>query len=87
MRKIFISFVALLCVAQMMWAGSVTPAANIPTYWASANGKSGATLWSAISAQTNVGYSSIGYNGLWTAYATTDVYPADSTGKAGKKSC
>ncbi len=75
MRKIFISFVALLCVAQMMWAGSVTPAANIPTYWASANGKSGATLWSAISAQTNVGYSSLGYNGLWTAYATTDVYP------------
>lgn len=84
MRKIFISFVALLCVAQMMWAGSVTPAANIPTYWASANGKSGATLWSAISAQTNVGYSSLGYNGLWTAYKTTDVYPADSTGKAGK---
>lgn len=84
MRKIFISFVALLCVAQMMWAGSVTPAANIPTYWASANGKSGATLWSAISAQTNVGFSSLGYSGLWTAYKTTDVYPADSTGKAGK---
>ena len=84
MRKIFISFVALLCVAQMMWAGSVTPAANIPSYWASANGKSGATLWSAISAQTNVGFSSLGYSGLWTAYKTTDVYPADSTGKAGK---
>lgn len=75
MRKIFISFVALLCVVQMMWAGSVTPAANIPTYWASADNKSGAALWSAISAQTNVGYSSLGYNGLWTAYATTDVYP------------
>lgn len=75
MRKIFISFVALLCVAQMMWAGSVTPAANIPSYWASADNKSGAALWSAISAQTNVGYSSLGYNGLWTAYATTDVYP------------
>lgn len=24
------------------------------------------------------------YNGLWTAYQTTDVYPLDSTGKAGK---
>jgi len=66
---------ALLWVAQMMWAGSVTPAANIPSYWASADNKSGASLWSAISAQTNVGYSSLGYNGLWTAYATTDVYP------------
>ena len=66
---------ALIWVAQMMWAGSVTPAANIPSYWASADNKSGAALWSAISAQTNVGYSSLGYNGLWTAYATTDVYP------------
>ena len=66
---------ALLWVAQMMWAGSVTPAANIPSYWASADNKSGAALWSAISAQTNVGYSSLGYNGLWTAYQKTDVYP------------
>ena len=24
------------------------------------------------------------YDGLWTAYQTTDVYPSDSTGKAGK---
>jgi len=74
MKKISIYF-ALLFAAQMMWAASVTPADQIPTYWASANGKSGATLWSAVSTQTNVGYSSIGYNGLWTAYATTDVYP------------
>ena len=75
MKKSFISFLALLFVAQMGWAASVTPAAQIPTYWASANGKSGATLWSAISTQTNVGYHSLSYNGLWTAYATTDVYP------------
>ena len=75
MKKSFISFLALLFVAQMGWAASVTPAAQIPTYWASANGKSGATLWSAISTQTNVGFHSIGYSGLWTAYATTDVYP------------
>jgi len=75
MKKTMILGFALLWVAQMMWAGSVTPAANIPSYWASADNKSGASLWSAISAQTNVGYSSLGYNGLWTAYATTDVYP------------
>lgn len=73
MRKYL--FIALACVAQILWAGSVTPPANIPSYWSSADGKSGAALWSAVSAQTNVGYSSIGYNGLWTAYATTDVYP------------
>jgi endonuclease I len=75
MKKTMILGFALLWVAQMLWAGSVTPAANIPSYWASADNKSGAALWSAISAQTNVGYSSIGYSGLWTAYATTDVYP------------
>ena len=75
MKKTMILGFALLWVAQMMWAGSVTPAANIPSYWASADNKSGAALWSAISAQTNVGYSSLGYSGLWTAYATTDVYP------------
>ena len=75
MKKHFLSFVALLFAAQVMWAASVTPADQIPTYWASANGKSGANLWQVISTQTNVGYSSIGYNGLWTAYATTDVYP------------
>lgn len=84
MRKIFISFVALLCVAQMMWAGSVTPAANIPAYYADADGLAGKQLWTAISSITNRGFSSLGYNGLWTAYKTTDVYPADSVGKAGK---
>ena len=84
MRKIFISFVALLCVAQMMWAGSVTPAANIPAYYADADGLAGKQLWTAISSITNRGFSTLGYSGLWTAYKTTDVYPADSTGKAGK---
>ena len=84
MRKIFISFVALLCVAQMMWAGSVTPAANIPAYYADADGLAGKQLWTAISSITNRGFSSLGYSGLWTAYKTTDVYPADSVGKAGK---
>ena len=84
MRKIFISFVALLCVAQMMWAGSVTPAANIPAYYADADGLAGKQLWTAISSITNRGFSTLSYNGLWTAYKTTDVYPADSVGKAGK---
>ena len=75
MNKHIISVFALLMLAQMTWA-AVTKPADIPAYWASANGKSGATLWTAISAQTNVGYSSIGYKGLYSAYRQTDVYPA-----------
>ncbi len=88
MQKHIVSFVALVVLAQGAWAGAgnnpVTPPANIPSYWASADGKSGSALWSAVSAATNVGYSSIGYSGLYDAYKKTDVYPADSVGKAGK---
>lgn len=84
MKKHFISFLMLVFAAQMLWAASVTKPEQIPAYWSSADGKSGKELWTAVSAQTNAGYSSLGYNGLWTAYKTTDVYPADSTGKAGK---
>ena len=77
--------VAVLCFwSASIFAKSVTPAANIPSYWSSVDGKSGAALWSAISAQTNVGYSSISYKGLYSAYLKTDVYPADSTNRVGK---
>ena len=84
MKKSFVSILALLFVAQIGWAATVTPAADIPAYWASANGKSGSELWSAVGTQTRVGFSTLGYGGLWTAYQKTDVYPADSVGKAGK---
>ena len=84
MRKLMILGFALIWVAQMMWAGSVTPAAQIPAYYADADGLAGKPLWTAISSITNRGFSSLGYNGLWTAYKKTDVYPADSVGKAGK---
>ena len=67
----------------MLWAASVTKPALIPAYWSSADGKSGKELWTAVSAQTNAGYSSIGYKGLYTAYLKTDVYPAGHP-KAGK---
>ena len=83
MKKLSIFF-ALVFVAQVIFAASVTPAADIPDYWESVNGKSGEALWKAISAQTNYGYKSIGYNNLYNAYQKTDVYPADSTDKAGK---
>jgi len=76
MKKHFFSFLMLVFAAQMLWAASVTKPELIPAYWASADGKSGAALWTAVSAQTNKGYSSIGYKGLYTAYLKTDVYPA-----------
>lgn len=83
--KKHILFLAALCMSSlMMLAATVTPPADIPAYWASVDGKSGATLWSAVSAATCKNYQSIGYKGLYSAYLKTDVYPADSVGKAGK---
>lgn len=83
MKKHFFSFLMLVFAAQMLWAASVTKPEQIPAYWSSADGKSGKELWTAVSAQTNAGYSSIGYKGLYTAYLKTDVYPAGHP-KAGK---
>ena len=84
MKKHFLSLIALVMVAQIGFAASVTAPADIPAYWSSVDGKSGAALWTATSSATAKGYKSIGYDGLYTAYNKTDVYPADSVGKAGK---
>ena len=62
--------------------GATSPA-NLPTYYSSLNGKSGTTLFSAVHSVSKVGYSTLSYGGLWTAYKTTDVYPAGHA-KAGK---
>lgn len=77
MKKTLLSFFALLCVAQWIYAASVTAPADIPAYYSSVDGKSGSNLWSAISSTANRGFSSLSYNGLWTAYKTTDTYPTD----------
>ncbi len=88
MNKHFFLFsltVSVICfLSAEAFAASVTPADEIPAYWESVDGKSGVDLWKAVSAQTNKGFSSIGYNGLYNAYLKTDVYPSDSVGKAGK---
>ena len=84
MKKHIITFLALLLAAPWIFAGTVTPAADIPSYYSGVDGKSGSNLWSAVSSVTNKGFSSIGYNGLYNAYLKTDVYPSDSVGKAGK---
>lgn len=92
MRKLFILCIlsfsaAVLCPA---FAKPVTSPADIPAYYANANGKSGTSLYKALNTITNVGFSSLGYDGAITAYQTTDVYPSDPShpdyvpGRAGK---
>lgn len=77
MQKHTIFVLALVLVAQLGWAANVTAPSDIPAYWSSVDGKSGSELWSAVSSATNKGFKSLGYNGLWTAYKTSDVYPSD----------
>ena len=80
MKKTMILGFALIWVAQISWAlKPVTAPADIPAYYANANGKSGRNLYNALNTITNVGFSSLGYDGAITAYQTTDVYPSDPT--------
>ena len=65
---IFCGFFALTITAK-----SVTPAASLPTYYKDIDGKSGKTLFDAVHVVAKVGYSSLGYSGLWTAYQYTDL--------------
>ena len=65
---VFCSFFALAITAE-----TVTPAALLPTYYQQIDGKAGKKLFDAVQTVTKVGYSSLGYKGLWTAYKTTDV--------------
>ena len=55
-------------------AKSVTPAASLPAYYESIDGKSGKALFDAVQKVTKTGYSSLGYDGLWDAYPYTDVH-------------
>ena len=55
-------------------AKSVTPAASLPTYYKDIDGKAGKTLFDAVQKVTKLGYSSLGYDGLWGAYPYTDVH-------------
>lgn len=75
MRKHFFLIALALCV--QVWAATVTAPANLPQYYSTyINNKSASTLFTGVHNVAKVGYSSLSYNGLWTAYATTDVYPA-----------
>ena len=64
---ILCSFFALAIAAK-----SVTPAASLPTYYEDLQGKSGKSLFDAVQKVTKEGYTSLGYDGLWGAFKTTD---------------
>ena len=66
-------FVVCSLFALALVAKSVTPAASLPAYYEDLQGKSGKSLFDAVHVVAKVGYSSLGYKGLWTAYKTTDV--------------
>ena len=70
-RFILLTTIFLLTISAI--AKSVTPAASLPTYYKDIDGKSGKSLFDAVHVVAKVGYSSLGYSGLWTAYKTTDV--------------
>ena len=53
-------------------AKSVTPAASLPAYYEDLQGKSGKSLFDAVHVVAKEGYSSLGYDGLWSAFKTTD---------------
>ena len=75
MKRCFfsISIIFLLLVAVSLQAKIVTPAGQLPTYYASMNGKSSKSLFDEVHAIVKVGYSSLRYKDLWTAYQTTDL--------------
>ncbi len=50
-----------------------TLAAPKSGHYVNLDGKSGKTLFDQVSSIANKGYKSLGYNGLWTAYASTDA--------------
>lgn len=90
MKRHILLLGALVMAWQVLWAATVTAPADIPAYYANANGKSGTSLYNALNTITNVGFKSLGYDGAITAYQQSDVYPSDPShpdyvaGKAGK---
>lgn len=77
MKKHFLSLLALILVAQILWAVD-------QSYYATINNTQGTTLRDNLTTITLAGPQNMSYAKLWTAYYTTDVYPTDSVGKAGK---
>lgn len=83
MKKTLISLLALLLTAQFGWG--IDPIDPIDqSYYATIDTTQGTTLRDNLYSITIAGPQNMSYDKLWTAYKTTDVYPADSLDKAGK---
>ena len=72
MKRIFL-LSTIFFFALSLFAKSVTPAASLPTYYQDIDGKAGKALFDAVQKVTKLGYSSLGYDGLWGAYKKTDM--------------
>lgn len=73
----------ILAFVLALWCANLY--AITSSYYTAIDGKSGSNLRNALYDITKAGPANgHNYDNLWTAYKTTDVYPPDSTGKAGK---
>lgn len=81
-KMIFVLLAALVTIN--IWASEVTPANQLPTYYSNLENLSGINLVNAVTTTARKNYSGRTYANLWTDFCTTDIYPADSTDKAGK---
>ena len=71
--KRFFLLSTIFFFALSLFAKSVTPASSLPTYYQDIDGKAGKALFDAVQKVTKLGYSSLGYDGLWGAYKKTDM--------------
>lgn len=65
----------LFLILGIVCSLTISAAPKDSTRYASLDGKSGEALFNELSKVTNKGYKSLGYDGLWTAFNKTDVYP------------
>lgn len=70
--KRFFLLTSIFFFALSLFAKSVTPASSLPTYYQDIDGKAGKALFDAVQKVTKEGYTSLGYDGLWGAFKTTD---------------
>ena len=73
MKRIILTCLVFVLALSAI-AKSVTPAASLPTYYKGIDGISGKALFDAVQTVTKTGYSSLGYDGLWSAYQYTDLH-------------
>lgn len=83
MKKRLATYLFILLAVQTLWGATVTTPANLPAYYSTLDNQSGSALFAAISERAAYNATKLTYDGLWTAFKTTDVYPIGHA-KAGK---